>query len=129
MLMADHDILERFQSIIGVGKIYKRGAPVKDTHRQQWTWQVTAADEVKSVIEKLLPGLGARRTEKALEVLECCDRVRARMAEKTHCPQGHPYDEENTYINQGTKFCRTCGRAAVKRYLARKRENRLAAAL
>jgi len=29
----------------------------------------------------------------------------------THCPQGHPYDEENTYRNpRGHRFCRTCAR-------------------
>lgn len=31
---------------------------------------------------------------------------------KTHCPQGHPYDEENTYINPSTggRSCRICTR-------------------
>ena len=31
-------------------------------------------------------------------------------ASKTHCPQGHPYDEENTYVNPSTggRQCRTC---------------------
>ena len=30
---------------------------------------------------------------------------------KTHCPQGHPYDEENTYINpKGQRICRECVR-------------------
>jgi hypothetical protein len=30
---------------------------------------------------------------------------------KTHCPQGHPYDEGNTYINpQGQRNCRACAR-------------------
>lgn len=29
---------------------------------------------------------------------------------KTHCPQGHPYDEKNTYINpsSGGRMCKTC---------------------
>lgn len=29
---------------------------------------------------------------------------------KTHCPRGHPYSEENTYINpsRGSRSCRTC---------------------
>jgi hypothetical protein len=33
---------------------------------------------------------------------------------KTHCPQGHPYDEENTYVAPATakhtayRVCRTC---------------------
>jgi hypothetical protein len=36
---------------------------------------------------------------------------------KTHCPQGHEYTEENTYINtRGSKTCRECRRASNKRY-------------
>lgn len=30
-------------------------------------------------------------------------------AAKTHCPQGHPYDEENTNLYQGRRYCRKCG--------------------
>lgn len=30
---------------------------------------------------------------------------------KTHCPQGHPYDEANTYVSkQGNRACKTCQR-------------------
>ena len=34
---------------------------------------------------------------------------------KTHCPQGHPYDEANTYRypNTGHRRCRTCHRERV----------------
>lgn len=27
---------------------------------------------------------------------------------KTHCPQGHPYDTENTNLYDGRRYCRTC---------------------
>lgn len=27
---------------------------------------------------------------------------------KTHCPQGHPYDEENTKWYEGRRYCRAC---------------------
>lgn len=34
---------------------------------------------------------------------------RQSMLRKTHCPKGHPYDEENTYIRpNGDRKCRTC---------------------
>lgn len=40
---------------------------------------------------------------------------------KTHCPQGHPYDEENTYTPpSGGRYCRTCGRAATKAWYTRR---------
>lgn len=39
---------------------------------------------------------------------------------KTHCPQGHPYDEENTYIDpEGSRECRICRRDAMDRYRSR----------
>lgn len=39
---------------------------------------------------------------------------------KTHCPQGHKYNSENTYVWQEQRFCRTCHKkhiatSAVKR--------------
>ena len=42
---------------------------------------------------------------------------------KTHCPQGHPYDEANTYVTpgKGWRHCRTCARAASKRSDRRRR--------
>lgn len=30
-------------------------------------------------------------------------------ARKTHCMNGHPFDEQNTYIHGGTRHCKTCG--------------------
>jgi hypothetical protein len=35
--------------------------------------------------------------------------------EKTECPKGHPYDEENTYTHNGKRFCRACHRESARR--------------
>ena len=44
-----------------------------------------------------------------------------RNVSKTHCPQGHPYDEANTYVNPaGGRRCRTCLGESVRRYRMRK---------
>lgn len=45
----------------------------------------------------------------------------ARGARVVECPQGHPYDEANTYVYDGRRFCRACQRAAGARYRARRR--------
>lgn len=43
-------------------------------------------------------------------------------ARKTHCPQGHPYNEANTYLRPaGNRECRLCKRAAKTRENARLR--------
>ncbi|KKM02598.1 hypothetical protein LCGC14_1782790 [marine sediment metagenome] len=35
---------------------------------------------------------------------------------KTRCPQGHPYDEENTYLRGTRRTCRTCRRERQQRW-------------
>lgn len=46
-------------------------------------------------------------------------------AAKTHCPQGHPYDDENTHKRPcGRRMCRTCDRARKREW---KRKQRAAA--
>lgn len=47
-------------------------------------------------------------------------------AAQTHCPQGHPYSEDNTRITQRGRHCRTCERARQAIYNGRRPE-RLAA--
>lgn len=45
-----------------------------------------------------------------------------RSASKTHCVNGHPYDDANTYrrSNGRQRDCRACGRDRVRRYLQRR---------
>lgn len=46
------------------------------------------------------------------------DHGRDFNAAKTHCPQGHPYDEANTrHTASGRRVCRSCHRASVLRSL------------
>lgn len=42
-------------------------------------------------------------------------------ARKTRCPQNHPYDEANTYVDKdGHRFCRTCRRDRIRAFHQRK---------
>ncbi|MFJ2650852.1 HNH endonuclease [Streptomyces sp. NPDC087420] len=44
------------------------------------------------------------------------------MRAKTHCPQGHPYSSENTYVYpRGHRRCRACGREQNRDYSRRRR--------
>lgn len=45
----------------------------------------------------------------------------ASNAQKTECENGHPYDDENTYVRpSGHRDCRACIRDRVRRYRQRK---------
>lgn len=46
----------------------------------------------------------------------------ARNASRTHCPTGHEYTEQNTYVWRGRRRCRPCNVAAHKRWRTKKRE-------
>lgn len=42
--------------------------------------------------------------------------------DRTHCPEGHPYDEENTRWVAGRRHCIKCGRASSRAYYAKHKE-------
>ena len=48
------------------------------------------------------------------------------MSMRTHCPQNHPYDFENTYVipNGGGRGCRKCRDESARRYRERRRRAR-----
>lgn len=48
------------------------------------------------------------------------DTLNAANVLKTHCPQGHPYSADNTYVNRGRRNCRICSRASARDSHARK---------
>jgi len=53
------------------------------------------------------------------------------MATRTHCPQGHPYDAENTYAcKRGARHCKECSRQRnrLRRAKAKSRTQSTAAA-
>lgn len=54
----------------------------------------------------------------AENIQDSIDRKGHHQTRKTHCPQGHPYSPENTYIDtaSGGRRCRTCRAAQAKEY-------------
>lgn len=45
---------------------------------------------------------------------------RGATAKRTHCPKGHPYNDQNTYRRRGGRTCRPCGIEANRRYRERR---------
>lgn len=127
--MTDRDCVERFQRIVGCGRIYAH-KPGTGSHKPTWTWYVYDARKATAILNSLLPYLGKRRAAKALEALEVAANIVA-YADRTHCPKGHPYDGDNLMLEpirrKGKTYfarrCREC-RLAQMREAARKRRAR-----
>lgn len=49
------------------------------------------------------------------------ENMTAANARKTHCANGHPYDEKNTYLDGRGRKCRICVNEAQRRYQQRKK--------
>jgi len=58
-------------------------------------------------IEHLEPVTGAENTRRG--------KSWAINGTKTHCPQGHPYDRDNTHVWNGRRYCRACNNALKAR--------------
>jgi hypothetical protein len=57
-----------------------------------------------------------------LEPVTQTENLRRMGGRKTHCPHGHEYTVENSYINRdGTKACRTCHRESGRRRYAKRK--------
>lgn len=56
-----------------------------------------------------------------LELVTQAENTRRWKRRVTHCPQGHAYDETNTYVYRGSRYCRTCLRARSRIYNRRRR--------
>lgn len=52
-----------------------------------------------------------------LEAVTRAENIRRAAVLKTHCPSGHPYDAENTYVRPGTthRVCKACRHASDSR--------------
>jgi hypothetical protein len=56
------------------------------------------------------PDCGAEPVTHQINMLRG-DGIASTNRAKTHCPQGHPYDEANTQMTRaGGRRCRTCSR-------------------
>ncbi len=102
----DHPMLVRFHAIVGVGRISSRSVTYSPFNaKPQWMWRACKRSEVEYVLDLFRPWLSERRLEQAAAVL---DELGKLNGPKSHCPRGHAYSEENTYVWGKYRWCRTC---------------------
>lgn len=122
--MTDRDVLERvdlmFPSPSGL-KVRVRNDGIR---KPLFYWGLSRRELVAEFLRTILPFLGERRTAQAVKVLALAeDQNRGTGSQhrrKTHCPQGHPYDQQNTTIKTCStggmnRVCKTCNRDYARR--------------
>lgn len=116
----DRDILERFQSAVGCGKISERRNTGPLTRKVQYVWFVTSFEKCQALLAAMWPWLCERRKRRAAEMLgkHKIRPVAPTMRRKSAlCPRGHRLEGENVYAHpKGTKICKTCRGAYMKTY-------------
>jgi hypothetical protein len=125
----DPRALERFrQAVLGIGNINQSDP------RGLYRWN-TSGPLAQAVVALLWTWLGpVKRDQARVAAMRWhADRRGRRFGygaskDRTHCPQGHPYDEANTlrYVHDGRtdRKCRTCARDRDRDYYRRTKSSR-----
>jgi hypothetical protein len=121
----------------GYGRIYSKGS-MRLAHRVSWELHNGAIPPGMCVLhhcdnpacvnpEHLFLGTYKDNDDDAIAKGRVIPSERAWHAaaferNKTHCAQGHPYDERNTYLRpRGGRDCRECARLRMQRLQRRRR--------
>ncbi len=125
--MTDRDVIDRFHRVVGAGYVLTESR-TKDGHKTLHRWMCGKSADVRAVLAAFLPYFGARRAEKATEVLARLVDNPGSRSHRQHCIHGHEFTAENTYLHiRDGKTCRSC-RACRRMREASVREKAHAAA-
>jgi hypothetical protein len=87
--MTDEDVVRRVLRVAGHGTVTRIASPSRKGWKPLWRWRVGKRDEVRLVVDRLLPWMGDRRSEAMREFIvwhdaggvpETTDAVRAGRA-------------------------------------------------
>ena len=103
----------------GYGVLYVEGKNIL-AHRLSWELENGSIPEGMQVLhhcdnppcvrhDHLFLGTQADNIE------DMCEKGRHPNSNKTHCPHGHLYDEDNTYHRDGHRACRNCRQERSRR--------------
>jgi hypothetical protein len=112
VVMTDEDVIRSLHRITGLGNIHyqvredtEKGNKRKDT----WIWAVAARDEVRNILEQILPWMHSRRTERIKEALILLDRPFKRQPPgQVKCGTTSGY---SAHQRRGETFCSPCKEA------------------
>lgn len=131
------DVLRRFATAMdGLGgRIFKSSRPPQPHHKLKHSYRIAGFVHTQAAVARLWPWLGQEKRLQAARTLSAYLRYwnseyarTVNQGRRTHCPQGHAYVPENTYVSpSGRRHCRSCGKARWQKHNAVLKERRHAA--
>jgi hypothetical protein len=121
----DYDVIERFSKIWGCGSLcgpYQRG-----THKPIWHFRIHNFDDAKTMLERMYPHLGQRRSARIDEVLNLVAKARALLeprGDSEACHRGHKRVDHGYRSSRGYWVCRSCSTMHSKAQTERRRKER-----
>ena len=112
MLLEGHLIWVGGMTSAGYGEVRVNGG-YQYAHRLAWVLAYGSIPEGLNILHRCdtPPCIEPRHLYAGTQADNAGDMVRAGhhyTTNRTHCPQGHPYDEDNTYLWRGVRWCRAC---------------------
>ena len=111
----------------GYGHIWMRGK-LKQAHRVSYEWKYGAIpkglvlDHFRCSNRGCVNPDHVRAVTQRENALRSDTSLAAMGLATTHCPKGHEYDEENTYLRpDGKRVCLECKRAKGRKWMAKRR--------
>lgn len=101
----------------GYGQYHVDGHPCK-AHRYAWEMQHGPIPEGLTIDHLCRVKLCVNPAH--MELVTLGENVRRANAAITHCPAGHEYTPENTYVYKKGRTCRTCRRGAQAAFRERR---------
>lgn len=82
VISTDLDVLERFNDVVGCGKITRASNASSLGKKEQWQWRLSRQTDVRALLHRMRPFLGSRRRAAADVVLGYIDRDRTKRVVK-----------------------------------------------
>ncbi len=110
--MNDEDIIKRFHTVVGYGRVIKRKPYLH--HDPMWEWRLTRTNDILKLSKKFLPFMGLRRTKQILTATKGKVPVKKRQVLKIVPECGYMKPDEisnrgaHKHVRVGEKPCPTC---------------------
>ena len=108
--------------LVGYGRFnvdVSRKAKTRNVKAHRWAWEDANGPIPEGLQLDHLCRTPACVRPDHLEPVTHAENQRRKALTVTHCPQGHAYDEANTYVrSSGKRQCKACGAAGLRRLRA-----------